>query len=492
MELLWNEVSAERLVKTVNTQLRVTGVLPSPDGNDIIEVTGTKASVKVDEAEVLKDQIRITGKVVAVVNVRDENGKPFSYESYAGFENTIEAEGAVPGMRAAVSTSIQSIASLPDGKGANMSAVVDVCILIVSETPLRVIGGVSGISDLEMRKQKLVLTKKRPIGSSVLRLREEIAAEDVKEVISSEGQIAVRDVSLEQGGASVSGMITVTAVTGSSKGHIAQFTRQIPFRERVEINGIGNEAFCTSRIESLYMRSLGEDLALISLETEVSFEIFCIDEYEAEIPTDAFSPGIGFDCLFEKERFLSCRGAASAQSTIRESLTLPNSSSDNKEALFANAYPVVTETVTHDGTVDVSGVFVTGVTYESISGIINTFSEDVPFSASLEVPQGTDLPIVSAGCTASIASGSERSVQIQYNLLLNADAYGIDEQNAVVGLAESEKRTSESGIVICFASEGEDVFDIAKRCGVPCSEVRDLNPDAEEPFREGDRLLVMV
>ncbi len=492
MELLWNETNAERLVKTLSVQFGVSGELPSPDGRAVREIAGTGAKVKIEDTSVSENELTVSGKIVVTVTALDENGAMFSYESTAGFENVIEAEGACAGMRAEINSCIQSMSLTPDDKGAGMTAAVDMFVMLISDIPLRVIGGVSGLSDLETRIERIRVSKARPLGSSVLRMREELAAENVSKIISAEGQITVRDVSIEQGGASVSGMMTVSAVTASSSGHIEQMIRQIPFHERVDVYGIGNDVYCRAFIEGLYMRSLGEEFALVSLETEVRFEVFCLEEYEAELPTDVFSPSVCFDCLFEKADLISSLGTVTAQSTVRETVSLKDNSADLKQALFAHAAPIITETCVRSGAVDVSGVLVTSVTYESMAGKIYTFSEDVPFSTSFDIAPEADLPVIRASCIACASAGSERNVQIQYNLVLEADEYKTSGYNAVTGLAESKRNETSGGLVICFASEGEDVFDIAKRCGVSCAEVRALNPDIAEPFRDGDKLLILA
>lgn len=492
MELIWNEAPAERLKKSANTQLRVSGELPSPDGSKVADTAGISAKVIIESASVKENEIEVEGKVAAAVTAFNEKGELFSYESSADFENVIKAEGVSTGMRAHITTCVQSISAAPSENGVMMNADVDIGITVVSDKPIKVIAGVSRVPDLETRIVKVPVSRNRKLGSAVLRLREELAAEDVLKVISNEGQIAVRDVTIEQGGATVSGIMTVSGVTVSSEGNIGQLVRQIPFRERVEISGIGNSPYCTAALEGLYMRSLGEEFAMISLEAEVKFEVFCIDEEETELPCDVFSPTIPFDCLFEKETILSGRSLASYQSSIRETVTLNDSLADVAEPLFANAFPVITEVNASNGALEISGVFVTSLAYKSTAGKIYSFTEDVPFSSSFDIPEEADLPIVEASCIAGIAVGNTRSVQIQYHLQVNAEIYKTVEKNVVVGLAETEKSEAPCGIVICFASEGEDVFDIAKRCRVSSESVRKLNPDVKEPFNEGEKLLLFV
>ena len=492
MELIWNEIEAERLVKRMKVQMRVEGELPSPDGRTPKEIVGSKAAVVIESAAVDKGSVRIAGRVAVSLTAVDQDGKLFSYESYAGFEHSMEEESACPGMSAELSPCILELEAVPSVGGASLRADVDIDAVLTSSIPVKVTAGVSGVPDLEMKSGAMVNRRRVKLGGSVLRMREEIAAEGVSEIISAEGQIMVRDVTVEQGAAAVSGVITVSAVTVDKTGSPSQLVRQIPFRERVEINDLGKEPFCEAELNSVYMRALGEDFALISLETEASFEVYGITENESIIPMDAFSPSIAFGCLSETIDFLNSQGSVSMNTTIKETVSLPDTASDLSVPLFVFVRPVITEVFPAPDSIRLSGLLATAVTYESTSGRIVTFKEDVPFESALENRSGAGLPVVKASCVGQIVGTGERSVQIQYSLLINANLYGIDKRSVVTGLAECEKKSSPRGIMICFASEGEDVFDIAKRCCVSCETVKKLNPEQKPPFREGEKLLLLV
>ncbi|MCR5809182.1 MAG: hypothetical protein K6G56_06425 [Clostridiales bacterium] len=492
MELIWKEIEAERLISNETVQVHIEGELPSPDGRTPIEIPIATARVIVEGASADAGEIRISGRIAVQVTATDESNTPFAFESSAGFTHRIECGKALPGMRAMVSPSVQSIAVTPAASGASISAAVDLNVRLVSAVPLKVTGGIAGVKDLEIKTKTVNCTSKQLIGSDTLRLREELSAEGIGSIVNTEGQINVRDVSIEQGAAAVSGTITVSAVTVDGAGRFGQLIRQIPFREKIALNLLADRPYCTASIDSIYLRALGEEFALVSMEAQVTFSVFGLTEKELTLPVDAFSPSIGFDCLYDEAMLLSCEGNATEQLSLKETIPLPDNASEMAAPLFVTARPLVTSVDVDGESISIEGVLATTAAFESASGRCYTFTEDVPFSASIDNPTGADMPLVTASCSAQITGTAERALQIQYSLLLNSEILRTERIEVVTGLAERELPERKSGIVISFASSGEDVFDAAKRYGVSCESVRKLNPDIKEPFLEGDKLIILV
>ena len=496
MELIWKELDAERLVGEKSVQVMIAGELPTPDGRSPKEVLAVSARMITEDASADKDRVDVSGRIAVSITAVDEEQKPMFYESSAEFTHSLDMEGVGIGMSAEVEYAIQSITAVPSNAGVSMNANVDLRVLAVSSVPLKVTGGVSGLSDLEMNTVSYESVKRVRLGSDSLRMREELAAENAAQVISSEGQILVRDVSIEQGAATVSGVLTVSAVTVDSSDRISQLVRQVPFRERIALNGFGNEVFCTADLDSIYMRALGEEFALVSMEAEVTFNIYGLVRDTLVLPVDAFSPTIPFKCLSDRVRLLGDLGVSASQTTIKETIPLPDNAAELASCLFVSVRPIVSEALPVTGGTQISGILSTTTVFESTAGRLYTFTEDVPFSVLTESSVCPDLSLVKASCVGFVSGTGERSVQVQYTLLLEICAKKVVEKDLIVGLceddAEGARSTELSGIVICFTNEGDSVFDIAKRYSVPSESVRRLNPDINEPFKEGEKLILMM
>lgn len=492
MELIWKEIEAERLICRTKEQVSINGVLPSPDGRTPREIPGCTAKVVIDEAATGTDMVNVRGRICVSVTAIDESGVPFAFESAAKFTHEMEAKNAMAGMTAEVRPVIQSLTVTPSPEGGILSASVDMELIVVNDAPLRVTGGISGVEDLETKYEKVCVCRRVQVGREDLRLREEIAAEGVEDVISAEGAVCVRETVFEQGAATVSGTVTVSAVTLDGSGRMAQIVRQIPFRERIAVDSKAGGLYCTAELGSLYLRALGAEFAVIAMEAEIGFTVYGIQKSELELPVDAFSPTIAFDCLKEDITFISHTGAAAAQTTIRETVYLPASAPEIASPLFAFARPVITEAAAENGTLNISGVLLTTVVYESDTGRSYTFMDEIPFEAVTEAGADVDRADVESSCTASITGYDTGSVQVQYNLVTETQFSREIRCSAAVGLAETERKEKSSGIVVCFASEGETAFDAAKRWSVPSADVRKINPDAEEPYKEGQGLIILL
>lgn len=491
MELNWKEIEAERTVRSLSEQVRVTGEMPSPDGRVVSNVLASSAQVYIENASPSDGVIDLDGRIVVTMTALDPDGRPFSFESGASFSHRIETDEASIGMQAEITPRIQELNVSPSENGAKLDASIDLMVSVISCIPIRAIDGVSGLSDLEMKTREIRHMRKRSLGSAFVRMREELAADGIEDVVSADGIIAVRDVACDQGAATISGVISVSAVTIDQNAHMGQLVRQVPFREKINMDPCDGEVFCSAKIDSIALRALGEEFSLISMEAGVTFSLWSAEETMITIPSDAFSPSVGFDCLYDEMILRDTIGKISLQTNIKESIALPENAPELEALLFMSARPIVTDSVAENGELTVNGVLVTTSVYESTSGGIRYFSEDIPFSSVMEA-RGANSSAVRAECIVSASGIGDRSIQAQYSLIIEAELYKLEPVRVAVGLAEHELPPKSPGMIICLASEGEEVYDIAKRCQVSCESVRSLNPGLEEPFSEGERLMLLV
>ena len=491
MDMIKREPQLERLICEKTVQFETEGALPSPDGRGVRSVLTSDARVVIAESASEEGQVRIAGRIEVSVLAQDDEGTAFSFESYAGFTQIIPVEEAAPQMIARVMASVQELEVSPKEDGAYMKASIDIALMLSSCVPIAVFGGVNGASDVETREFRGVHASSKLVGRTSLRLREELPSEGAARVVSSCGTVFVRDFSQSSEGAFVSGAVTVSAAVTDADGRLFQLVKQIPFREMLDMEADTEGAYCEARLKRLYLRTVGEGFDLISMEAELEMTLRRMERNELILPLDAFSPSCPFECVREKVAVLNAAGQGSSQTVIKENLALPDTAPDMAQPLYASARPIVTDTVIDGGTLRASGVLMTDVVYESTGGNINIVGFETPFGISVEA-EGADRARVFASCTAFAPACSERNVQLQYSLAVECELWSVNEVEAAVGIEETEPPERRSGIAVCFTSDGETVFDIAKRYSLPCSLVREMCPDTEEPFGEGDKLMLIL
>lgn len=491
MELIWKEIDAERLTAELTAQIAIRGELPSPDGRVPQGEPCCAASVVIDAAEAAHGEVHVVGRIPVLVTCFDADGQAFAYESAASFEKTVDAPGAAPGMTARASAVIETMQAYASGNGVRLEANAEIDVRVYSSVPMKVLGGVSGMDDLELKTERAATGRPVRVGGATVRMREELAADGVSEIVSCTGVISVREAVADQEGTAVGGVITVTAVCRGSDGRTGTLCRQAPFRERLSLDRPAAAPYCSAELKSLYLRSPGEGLGILVMEAEAEFTLWDAQSFEAELPTDAFSPTVGFDALTERTVLTQAMGRVSRQVSLREELALPPEASDPERVLCVNARPIVTDSVLDGGKLTVRGVVATQVVYQSTAGRVAAFTRDVPFETETEAP-ASDAAFVRAECAAYAEGFAERSLAVTYTLVLDAEFEARHPLPVLTGLAEHEKTESAGGVLLCFASEGETAFDVAKRYSVPCAAVRRLNPEASEPYGEGERLILIV
>ena len=493
MELIYTETPAERLVLRIEHQAEVSGEMPTPDGRAVTRVLCALPNVELSAVKAGYGEVVLEGRVNIGVTAVDADGALFAYRSGASFSHKVECEDALPSMRAEADARVISMNVIPSGAGAQLEADLDFDVRVISQEPIRSCVGIKDkTDDLEIKTVEFKYYHKKTVGSSVIRLREEIAAEEADEVITTDSIVAVKETVRDNDGCTVSGVITISAVTMNRFGHIGQIVRQIPFRERINARSENGDAYCEAGIRSLYLRSLGEEYSILALEAEVSFELYIVEASAANIPQDLFSVSEGIRPIAEKAAINNAMGSVSVQTNLKESVSLPDNMPAVGGVMFAGAFPIINETYCEQGILNVNGVLATSIAYETEYGSKEAYREDVPFSVQIPVEGENTIPRVKSACIADVSSVDERRFHVQYCLIVTAEMIETGELDYISSAEECGLNKSEPCILIVFASQGEEVFDIAKRYSVPCESIRKLNPGITEPLRDGDKLILMV
>ena len=466
MELLWNDLSVLRLIHRSTEQVEVAGSIPPPGGCRAAELLDCSAEVEISNCKTETGKLNFEGRLCITIAAADETGDTFAFVGEIPFSHCTENADFAAGM------------------------------LSNAAAPVRVLSGVSGVADMEIKSMQCRTARRVEIGSETIRFSEELSSEGADSVLSFSAQISVRDTAIENGGTSVSGIITLNALLKTSDGELMQLTRGVPFRESLSAAVGADEIYTVAELKNVSLRALGTEFSLLAFDADIDFRIFGIRRSVIDIPTDAYSPSLNFSCMYEKMTVANACGGSFAQHSLRENLSVPDGMADIFAALNAAARPIATNVSIEDSTMTVEGLLFTRIIYRSSSNRIYSFSDDVPFVLRMAAPSEANFAQLRLNASASISGGSGRTAQVSYNLDVSAEYFSESAVSAVAGVAETDNSNDadgkSTGIILCNACAGEDAFDIGKRFGVPSQRVRELNPDSAEPFKDGDKLLLFV
>lgn len=497
MELIWNEFGVQRLVMRRTAQVELEGTVPLPENiGAVSELIDYSASVTADACRTDEGRVLVSGRIELQAAALTPDEKPFAFTSESEFSSETEAEEVCPGMNADALPLLKSLTlRAVGGSQLRLNAVIDIELTVTTAAPTRTLAGISGLTDLETKKEELRTARRVELANETVRIGEEISG-GAEEVLKYSVQLSMRDTGMENGSASVSGILQLNALCRSAEGELMQLVRSIPFRESIALSGSADEIYTVAEIRNVEVRSLGTEFSLVAVDADVNFRVFGMRRGSISLPVDAFSPTLDFDCITERIEVLNAEGGACGQYSVRDNISVPEGYPDIFTALHASANPIVTSVNFDDGTMRAEGLLVTRLVYRSSDNTLHAFTEEVAFGFNMAAPVGTGFARLRVYAQPSITGGGGRTAQISFAIDACAEFLSETGINAVTGIVENGRPKKDSafsgGIVIYNACEGETFFDIAKRFRVEAGSVKALNPDAREPACSGDRLIVIA
>lgn len=497
MELIWNEINAVRLISRGTVQTELEGALPPPQGRSVAEILDYTAETGVDSCRTEAGKLIIGGRITAKLIAADDSGDRYAFASESPFSQTVEDDALEAGMTASTVSRLTelSVRKATDGR-ILLSAAVDMDYSVTTTAPLRVLSGVAGVADMEIKTASFEHSRRVELGSSMLHLSEELSESGADSVLSHAIALSVRDTAFENGGVTVGGIAEISLIAKSSDGELVQIVRSLPFRENVATDGSADEVFAVAELRASSVRALGTEFSLISVDADIELRVFALRRGTLTLPLDAFSPSIDFSCVRRKTAVLSSLGGADSAHTLRENLTVPEGLPEIFSTVSAEALPILTETSVRGGEALIEGVLMTRLIYRSSSGRLSAFNEDVPFTLRTAAPKDASSARIGLACTASVTGGNSKSAQITYNIAVCAEFFSACEVETVVGLAENSADKAQesipSGLIVHTVDDGDGVFDIAKRFRIPSSRILELNPNLKDGVRGGDKVLLIV
>ncbi|MEA5059115.1 MAG: DUF3794 domain-containing protein [Clostridia bacterium] len=486
MELIWTDLMAERVVYCGVAQALVEGDIPQIEGRPAKEILSATGDVALSGAETAAGAVRLSGEVRLHLICAGDGGV-FAFTSRAAFRHTVQVEGAQAGMPIKAGPILQAMEVKLEGGRIMLSAEVDIAIRVTDNRPIKALSGLEGIQDLEMQGRSITLAKRQEVFRDVLSLREEMDAADAHSVLQYDIVPSLREIQSEGRGVEISGSLTVSALVQGEEGRLFQLTQNIPFTETLDVI-VGSDLSVELTIETSQVR-VAEEFGLLVVEARLLVCLYGIEHMEVTLPQDLFSPSMAFDCARETLRLCADMGPLSHRHTLHETVSIPAGLPEASRVLYAAVRPVITTCNITEERLCIEGLLVTRVIYESESGTLFAFTEDIPFECCCPAQGATDA-IPSAMATAT-AAGSGRSLEMSFSIQIWASMAFQRTETVVTGIQESQRQAPPQGIIVYFAGAGETLYDVAKRFLVPRQALIEAWDGQTETLEEGQKLVFL-
>ncbi len=492
MELNFSELGLERFAAQAYSQALVEGELPLPDGRKGAAVLGAEGSVTVTDTAVSEGSITVEGRLRVELLCADGE-TVFGAASSAAFRHSFPVKEAAANMRAEPSVSLTSL-NVEAGDMPRLSAVLDITCMLTEAAPLRVLAGCRGGQELECRRQSFTTAIPCRLGEETLTVREEMHLPGVVRAVRAGGVCELRDIRLGGDMALVEGTLAVNALCADGEGRLMQLVHHIPVSFELAADAKGRaEEGCSASAEvvSVSLSPVDGESGLFGVQAEVAVTLFTAESTSFDVPLAAYVPGMDLEACREDVVFLLRGTPVKLRFGASETLQVPEGMPACARVVACTARPLITAAGAEDGRLRAEGLLFTRILAETESGMLFSFTEDIPFRAESAIDPSMQGARAKVSLVSASAAGAGRSISLSYTLLLTAEPYALSEAAVVTGLCECAAQR-QKGIVLYFAGEGEKLFDVGCRFRVPQSRLAALNPDAGETLREGERLVLLL
>ena len=278
---------------------------------------------------------------------------------------------------------------------------------------------------------------------------------------------------------------------------------EIPFTEVFDMEELCEDTECevTYQIcdtEFSLSAGVGGEEKCIIMTANVTVCVKC--EAEEEVP-------VLCDCYFtDRECALECEEMESEEvadklkfsAIIKELLQKGENTPDIEGVYTAVAKPYITSSQVQNGRIAVSGKTVVHILYTTDNPQIPvcSISEEIPFSYMIDSENASrdSEVLLSADCEhLSYTISSASSVEIRCGICINGKVVNKTSVNVIKDIEEREALTKESGMIIYFVKDGDDIWDISKRYHVKSESVLSCNGlDEYQQLTKGEKLIIPV
>jgi hypothetical protein len=484
------------------SQAVIEGEIALPVGKPEMErLLLVRGRAETGSVESLDQRAMTDGTLTLCVCYLDADEQLQAFESVSTFKHTADVKGAQAGMRGSAAAYVSDIeTAMTDSRRINIQAVIDIFFSIMDEVDFAYLAP-SSEEGLVYKTKTLSFEKRCARATTAAEITGETVLSagtpGVMQVLDCHGQAVVQQAFGENDLLCVEGelRLAIAYATDAPQTPIAQCYTQIPFSQMLAAPGTMEDQRVSAqvKVKDLFARG-SEDGDAIIVRAVCAIELEAQQSVEIDVVEDAYALGCAAKVQTMPVHIGRCAAEYAGVEAVREVLALEDVENvDRILAVFAT--PSAARATAGEGSLTVESVMGCQIVYVDHEGKLLSQSAQWPVSLEMTAPACTKgcEPIVQMHAeqaqAALTAEGADVRVLVNFQAqIMQADEALIAEQ---ITLAPSEDDKGLEGIMVYFTGEGEMLWDIAKRYRIAPQDVLRYNQDVQEPFSQGQRLILL-
>lgn len=486
MEVTYKDVVNNCLIDCAHDQIAITCSVDAKERGGVKKLLGLSAECKVINAEAMKNEAKITGKVCYKVIYIDKENKTCGLDYFCDFNETITGY-ITPVDVLSVKSSVVDVSGRIEDDAITLTAVCDFVLTVIGKNESKAVDVAQGVYTEREMSSLVRLTSLKENTFEVV--AEEESGSAVDKVLYFNTIPLITSVTKNDVGAVVEGLVQ-TEIVYIGEDTVKGKSFVTPFSEEIEADGLAD---VTATIKSNRLVLSGDQTNnVFEVQAYVTIGGYDVNVTDVELVTDAFSTTNNLDI---ENEYLPCKRFVGSQS-FDFPITSDAEIEDLSPSSTVLATPVlrvnVANAISGQNEVTVEGLAVATILYLS-EDRVNSVQVELPFSVT-EKADGispSDSLTVDAIITDFQANFMSGIVNLRAMLKARINVYKTYRLKWISSIKECEpKLDNQNGISIYYVNGFDSVWDIAKAVNMSPDEILAMNPDLETPTGEKRRVTV--
>ncbi len=477
----------DTLYARLEEQVPIESAIPLPQGRTAGSVLSITPQLQIREVRLGETGVRLSGQLQLHLIAETGERVLFSFDAAAEFTHLISARIRPECLQPRIFGQLLKCACHREDDGLRLSAVLDLKVWLLLSQEVGAVSAIRGAMGLESREEAIVIRRRSLQGAKAIQVRDELGVEAGANVLESKGTVRILSSRQTGEGMALEGEVFSSLVLLDPEGRLQEMPVRTPFADTVKLEGpMGEESALTAELNGLTARTDGEALFL---NGDISVSAYGGTESRMRVLFDAYDEGGTFLCHREEKTGLMYLGPVLKEETVEGPLPVPNHMPEVQQVLYSRALPAITSLDPAEGGTLLEGVVLVTTVYRCDSGLLHSFTGEVPFSLLLPGQDTLVLPLSAAAF--STVTGRGRMLQGRVELLFWGEQYAQSPIRYTDDLLAGPGTTQSRGILIYAPDPEENLFTVGKRFGIPQSRLKELNGELAEPFCGKERILII-